>query len=89
MKLSLPSLLSGLALATSLAFAPFGAQAQNWTTERWVGTWGAGPGGPPLAANTPTFTDQTVRFAGADVKRDAAKSRSATEALPYVRELKD
>jgi len=62
MKLSLPSLLSGLALATSLAFAPFGAQAQNWTTERWVGTWGAGPGGPPLAANTQTFTDQTVRL---------------------------
>jgi len=62
MKLSLPSLLSGLALATSLAFAPHGAQAQNWSTERWVGTWGAGPGGPPLAANTQTFTDQTVRL---------------------------
>jgi lysophospholipase L1-like esterase len=62
MKLSLPSLLSGLALATTLAFAPHGAQAQNWNTERWVGTWGAGPGGPPLAANTQTFTDQTVRL---------------------------
>jgi lysophospholipase L1-like esterase len=62
MKLSLPSLLSGLALATTLAFAPHGAQAQNWATSRWVGTWGAGPGGPPLAANTQTFTDQTVRL---------------------------
>jgi len=71
MKLSLPALLdagrrsfliAGLALATSLAFAPIGAQAQDWTTERWVGTWGAGPGGPPLPANTQTFTDQTLRL---------------------------
>ncbi|CAH0313126.1 hypothetical protein SRABI118_04882 [Massilia sp. Bi118] len=71
MKLSFPALLdagrrtflvAGLALATTLTIAPIGAQAQNWTTERWVGTWGAGPGGPPLPANTQTFTDQTLRL---------------------------
>jgi lysophospholipase L1-like esterase len=71
MKLSFPALLdagrrtfliAGLALATTLAIAPVGAQAQNWANEHWVGTWGAGPGGPPLPANTQTFTDQTVRL---------------------------
>jgi hypothetical protein len=71
MKLSLPALLdagrrsfliAGVALATALAFPAPGALAQDWTTERWVGTWGAGPGGPPLPANTQTFTDQTLRL---------------------------
>ncbi|WP_082439701.1 MULTISPECIES: SGNH/GDSL hydrolase family protein [unclassified Massilia] len=71
MKLSFPALLdagrrssivAGLALATTLAFAPPGVQAQDWTTEHWVGTWGAGPGGPPLPATTQTFTDQTLRL---------------------------
>jgi lysophospholipase L1-like esterase len=71
MKLSFPALLdagrrtfliAGLALATTLAIAPVDAQAQNWTNEHWIGTWGAGPGGPPLPANTQTFTDQTVRL---------------------------
>jgi lysophospholipase L1-like esterase len=70
MKLSLPALLdagrrsflaAGLALAATLAAAP-GAMAQNWTAEHWIGTWGAGPGGPPLPANTQIFTDQTVRL---------------------------
>jgi lysophospholipase L1-like esterase len=37
-------------------------QSQAWSTEHWVGTWGAGPGGPPLPANTQTFTDQTLRL---------------------------
>jgi lysophospholipase L1-like esterase len=71
MKLSLPALLdagrrsfliAGVALATALAFPAPGAHAQDWTAERWVGTWGAGPGGPPLPANTQTFTDQTLRL---------------------------
>jgi lysophospholipase L1-like esterase len=71
MKWSLPALLdagrrtflaAGLALAATLAVPPGGAMAQNWTAEHWVGTWGAGPGGPPLPANTQTFTDQTVRL---------------------------
>jgi lysophospholipase L1-like esterase len=54
-------LITGLALASVLAFPPPGAHAQTWSTERWIGTWGAGPGGPPLPANTQTFTDQTLR----------------------------
>jgi lysophospholipase L1-like esterase len=71
MKLSFPALLdagrrtflvAGLALAATLAFPPAGALAQNWTADRWVGTWGAGPGGPPLPANTQIFTDQTLRL---------------------------
>jgi lysophospholipase L1-like esterase len=71
MKMSLPALLdagrrsflaAGLALAATLAFPPGGAMAQNWLSEHWVGTWDAGPGGPPLPANTQTFTDQTVRL---------------------------
>jgi lysophospholipase L1-like esterase len=71
MKRNLPALLdagrrglliAGLALATSLALPAPGALAQDWSTEHWVGTWGAGPGGPPLATNTQTFTDQTVRL---------------------------
>ncbi|HWJ95509.1 MAG TPA: SGNH/GDSL hydrolase family protein [Telluria sp.] len=55
-------LFAGALLAASLAFPPPAVQAQSWATEHWVGTWGAGPGGPPLPANTQTFTDQTVRL---------------------------
>jgi len=55
-------LLAGLGLAAVLAWQPPPVYAQNWHAERWVGTWGAGPGGPPLPANTQTFTDQTVRL---------------------------
>jgi lysophospholipase L1-like esterase len=57
-----------LLLAGSLALPPLSmsahAQAQDgdWQGERWVGTWGAGAGGPPLPANTQTFTNQTVRL---------------------------
>ncbi|WP_081933783.1 SGNH/GDSL hydrolase family protein [Massilia sp. 9096] len=57
--------LAGLTLATAMALHPpvVRAQAaQDWSTERWVGTWGAGPGGPPLPANTHVFTNQTVRL---------------------------
>jgi lysophospholipase L1-like esterase len=55
-------LLAGIGLATALACQPPTAYAQGWNTERWVGTWGAGPGGPPLPAATQTFTNQTVRL---------------------------
>lgn len=48
--------------AAALAFAPPPVQAQAWSTEHWAGTWGAGPGGPPLPAATQTFTDQTLRL---------------------------
>jgi lysophospholipase L1-like esterase len=55
-------LLGGAILAAALAFPALHAYAQNWTTEHWTGTWGAGPGGPPLPANTQVFTDQTLRL---------------------------
>lgn len=55
-------LLAGLGLAAVLSWQPPPAHAQGWNADRWVGTWGAGPGGPPLPANTQTFTDQTVRL---------------------------
>jgi lysophospholipase L1-like esterase len=55
-------LLAGIGLAAVLSWQPPPVYAQGWNAERWVGTWGAGPGGPPLPANTQTFTDQTVRL---------------------------
>jgi lysophospholipase L1-like esterase len=53
-------LLAGAVLAASIAFAP--AQAQSWSLEHWVATWGAAPGGPALPANSAAFTDQTLRL---------------------------
>jgi lysophospholipase L1-like esterase len=55
-------LLAGIGLAAVLSWQQPPVYAQGWNAERWVGTWGAGPGGPPLPANTQTFTDQTVRL---------------------------
>ena len=55
-------LLAGIGLAAVLAWQPPPVHAQGWNAERWVGTWGAGPGGPPLPASTQVFTDQTVRL---------------------------
>jgi lysophospholipase L1-like esterase len=55
-------LLGGALLAAALAFPALHAYAQNWTTGHWTGTWGAGPGGPPLPANTQVFTGQTLRL---------------------------
>jgi lysophospholipase L1-like esterase len=55
-------LLASMGLAAVLAWQPPSVHAQGWNAERWVGTWGAGPGGPPLPANTQVFTDQTVRL---------------------------
>ena len=52
-----------LALA-SLAL-PLSAHADKglWdTSQQWVGTWGTAPAGPPLPAQTQTFTDQTLRL---------------------------
>lgn len=59
---SASTLLAGLALAGALALPPAHADAQDRAGQRWTGTWGAGPGGPPLPASTPTFTDQTLRL---------------------------
>jgi lysophospholipase L1-like esterase len=55
-------LLGGALLAAALACSPPAVLAQAWTTEHWTGTWGAGPGGPPLPAKTQMFTDQTLRL---------------------------
>jgi lysophospholipase L1-like esterase len=79
MKRNLPALLdagrrgiliAGLALATSLALAAPAALAQDWSTAHWVGTWGAGPGGPPLPANTQIFTDSGNRLLSNPVSAD-------------------
>ena len=55
-------LLGGVALAIALALPGQPAGAQTWTSERWTGTWGTAPAGPPPAANLQTFTDQTLRL---------------------------
>jgi lysophospholipase L1-like esterase len=55
-------LLGGVALAIALALPGHHVSAQDWTTERWTGTWGTAPAGPPPAANLQTFTDQTLRL---------------------------
>jgi lysophospholipase L1-like esterase len=55
-------LLAGALLAALNALAPPVANAQGLTSEHWVGTWGAGPGGPPLPAKTMTFANQTLRL---------------------------
>jgi lysophospholipase L1-like esterase len=51
-----------LALAIALALPGQHVGAQNWTGERWTGTWGTAPAGPPAPANLQTFTDQTLRL---------------------------
>lgn len=55
-------LFAGATLALALALPGQPAQAQNWSQERWTGTWGTAPAGPPLPANVQTFTDQTLRL---------------------------
>jgi lysophospholipase L1-like esterase len=54
------------AFALSSLALPFGAaHAQpdpRDPGQQWVGTWGTAPAGPPLAAQTQTFTDQTLRL---------------------------
>ena len=55
-------LLAGALLATALALPGPPAGAQDWTTERWTGTWGTGPAGPPASGTAQVFTDQTLRL---------------------------
>ena len=55
-------LLGGVALAIALALPGQYADAQEWNSERWTGTWGTAPAGPPAPANLQTFTDQTLRL---------------------------
>jgi len=54
------SLLAAAGLA--LPSLPAIAQQSDWTTAHWVGTWGTAPAGPPLAAQTQTFSNQTLRL---------------------------
>jgi len=54
--------LAGAALAAILALPGGGASAQGWNNERWTGTWGTAPAGPPAPASLQTFTDQTLRL---------------------------
>jgi lysophospholipase L1-like esterase len=55
-------MLAGAALAVALALPVQQVDAQNWNSERWTGTWGTAPAGPPAPANLQTFTDQTLRL---------------------------
>ena len=55
-------LLAGAALAVALALPGQPVGAQNWSSERWTGTWGTAPAGPPAPANLETFNDQTLRL---------------------------
>lgn len=55
-------LLAGAMLALALALPGQPVDAQDRTTERWTGTWGTAPAGPPLPAAMQTFTDQTLRL---------------------------
>jgi lysophospholipase L1-like esterase len=55
-------LLTGAVVAAALAFAPPAASAQPGVAEHWVGTWGAGMGGPPPRGYTMMFTNQTLRL---------------------------
>ncbi|MEN3274286.1 MAG: hypothetical protein V7631_76 [Massilia sp.] len=55
-------LLASAALAVALALPGQSVEAQNWSIERWTGTWGTAPAGPPAPANVQTFTDQTLRL---------------------------
>lgn len=53
------------ALACALLMLPGLALAQaspDWTADRWAGTWGAAPAGPPLDSNTTVYANQTLRL---------------------------
>jgi len=50
------------AAGMSLPQLPAIAQSGPWHAEQWVGTWGTAPAGPPLAAQTQTFSNQTLRL---------------------------
>ena len=59
------AVLSLAALACALTLLPGPAAAQmmaDLTMERWAGTWGAAPAGPPLAASTIVYNSQTLRL---------------------------
>jgi lysophospholipase L1-like esterase len=53
-------ILTGPAVAAALALPSATPLAQ--TADRWVGTWGAAPAGPPPSAQTMTLANQTLRL---------------------------
>ena len=55
-------LLAASALAVALAVPGQPTHAQNWSLERWTGTWGTAPAGPPATGTAQVFTDQTLRL---------------------------
>ena len=57
-------ILAAVVLAAGMALPqlPAMAQASSWNIGQWVGTWGTAPAGPPLAAQTQTFSNQTLRL---------------------------
>jgi lysophospholipase L1-like esterase len=55
-------LLTGAVLAVSLAWVAPATGAPPAVAEHWVGTWGAGAGGPRLPAYTTMFFNQTLRL---------------------------
>jgi lysophospholipase L1-like esterase len=54
--------LAGALLAAALAFTAPQLHAESWTAAHWTGTWGAGAGGPPLAAKRQPLSNQTLRL---------------------------
>jgi hypothetical protein len=52
----------GALLAAALAFTAPQLHAESSTAGHWVGTWGAGAGGPPLAAKRQPLSNQTLRL---------------------------
>lgn len=52
----------GVALAIALALPAPHVKAQDWSTERWTGTWGAAPAGPPPSGSIQTWSNQTLRL---------------------------
>jgi len=50
------------AAGMSLPQLPAIAQSGPWSAEQWVGTWGTAPAGPPLPAQTQSFSNQTLRL---------------------------
>jgi lysophospholipase L1-like esterase len=53
---------AGALLAAALAFTAPQLHAESSTAGHWVGTWGAGAGGPPLAAKRQPLSNQTLRL---------------------------
>jgi len=54
---------AALACVLSCLAGPVAAQTSpDWTAERWAGTWGAAPAGPPLESNTSVYNNQTLRL---------------------------